>query len=91
MLHILREESLTKALSLYPNPASTVLNVSLGSLTQSEYSISLLDIQGKEVLSKQIENAGLIESVSLQGIAKGMYLAVVKTNNNRYTKKIIIE
>jgi hypothetical protein len=78
-------------ISLYPNPASTVLNVSLGSLTQSEYSISLLDIQGKEVLSKQIENAGLIETVSLQGISKGMYLAVVKTNNKRYTKKIIIE
>jgi hypothetical protein len=78
-------------ISLYPNPASTVLNVSLGSLTQSEYSISLLDIQGKEVLSKQIENASLIETVSLQGIAKGMYLAVVKANNKRYTKKIIIE
>lgn len=78
-------------ISLYPNPASTDLNISLGSLTQSNYSISLLDIQGKVVLNKQIENAGLIETVSLQGIAKGMYLAVVQTNNNRYTKKIIIE
>ncbi|WP_396158065.1 M28 family peptidase [Flavobacterium sp.] len=78
-------------ISLYPNPASTDLNISLGSLTQSNYSISLLDIQGKVVLNKQIENAGLIETVSLQGIAKGMYLAVVQTNNNRYTKKIIVE
>ncbi len=78
-------------ISLYPNPVSTILNISLGSLTESDYSFSLVDIQGKEVLNKQIKNASLIETVSLQGIAKGMYLAVVQTNNKRVTKKIIIE
>ena len=57
----------------------------------SEDSFSLVDIQGKEVLNKQIKNASLIETVSLQGIAKGMYLAVVQTNNKRVTKKIIID
>jgi aminopeptidase YwaD len=78
-------------ISIYPNPASSILNISLGSLTESSYSFSLLDIQGKEVLNKQIKNASLIETVSLQSIAKGMYLAVVQTNNKRITKKIIIE
>jgi aminopeptidase YwaD len=78
-------------ISFYPNPASTILNISLGSLTESDYSFSLVDIQGKEVLNKQIKNASLIETVSLQSIAKGMYLAVVQTNNKRVTKKIIID
>jgi hypothetical protein len=76
---------------LYPNPTTSILNISLGSLTESDYSFSLVDIQGKEVLNKQIKNASLIETVSLQSIAKGMYLAVVQTNNKRVTKKIIIE
>jgi aminopeptidase YwaD len=78
-------------ISLFPSPASTILNISLGSLTASNYYFSLVDLQGKEVLIKQIKNASLIETISLQGIAKGMYLAVVQTNNNRYTKKIIID
>lgn len=78
-------------ISLFPSPASTILNISLGSLTASNYYFSLVDLQGKEVLTKQIKNASLIETISLQGIAKGMYLAVVQTNNNRYTKKIIID
>jgi hypothetical protein len=76
---------------LYPNPTTSILNISLGSLTESDYSFSLVDIQGKEVLNKQIKNASLIETVSLQSIAKGMYLAVVQTNNKRVTKKIIID
>lgn len=78
-------------ISLFPSPASTILNISLGSLTASNYYFSLVNLQGKEVLTKQIKNASLIETISLQGIAKGMYLAVVQTNNNRYTKKIIID
>jgi hypothetical protein len=78
-------------INLFPNPASTILNISLGSLTESNYSFSLLDLQGKVVLTKQIENASLIETLSLQGVSKGIYLAVVQTNNNRFTKKVIIE
>jgi hypothetical protein len=81
----------TAQVALFPSPASTILNISMGFLTESKYSFSLLDIQGKVVLSKQVENASLIETISLLGVSKGMYLAVVQTDKNRFTKKIIIE
>ena len=48
-------------------------------------------MQGKVVLEKPIENATLIESISLSGISKGIYLAVLQTNTKRITKKIIVE
>jgi aminopeptidase YwaD len=63
----------------------------MGTLTDKEYTFSLIDLQGKVVLKKTISDAQLIESVSLNGMAKGMYLAVIETAAKRITKKIVIE
>lgn len=75
----------------FPSPAKDNLNINLGSLTETSYNFSLVDLQGKIVLDKQIENANLIETVSLQGFSKGMYLAVLQTATQRISKKIIVE
>lgn len=77
--------------SFFPIPASDVLNINLGSLNETDYTFSLINLQGKVVLNKQVENASLIESTSLQGLSKGMYLAVLQTASKRITKKIILE
>jgi hypothetical protein len=77
--------------SFYPSPAHDVLNLNMGTLTDKEYTFSLFDLQGKVVLKKTISDAQLIESVSLNGMAKGMYLAVIETAAKRITKKIVIE
>ena len=75
--------------SFFPSPAKSVLNINLGNLTDTEYSFSLIDLQGKIVVNKHIENTHLIESVSLAGLSKGMYLAVLQTATKKITKKII--
>lgn len=75
----------------FPSPATDTLNISLGSLTETKYTFSLIDVQGKVILSKQVDNANLIETVSLQGVSKGMYLAVLQTETKKITKKIIVE
>jgi hypothetical protein len=77
--------------SFYPSPAKDMLHINLGNLTVNQYHFSLIDLQGKNVLNKQVENPQLIESVSLTGLSKGLYLAVLETANNRITKKIIVE
>lgn len=77
--------------SFFPSPAKDSLNISMGSLDETNYTFSLVDMQGKEVFVKQIESPNLIEKVSLQGVAKGMYLAVLQTSKKRITKKIIVE
>ena len=77
--------------SFFPSPAKDVLNINLGNITDADYSFSLIDLQGKVVVNKQIENAHLIESVSLDGLSKGMYLAVLQTVTKKITKKIIVE
>jgi hypothetical protein len=77
--------------SFFPNLTKDTLNINLGSLPESDYTFSLIDIEGKEVLSVVFTNAKLIESVPVSSLSKGIYLAVLKTENRRVTKKIVIE
>ena len=77
--------------SFYPNPANDTLNINLGSITETNYSFSLVDLEGKVVFRKEVQNAHLIESITLEGFSKGMYLAILQTATKRITKKIIVE
>lgn len=85
------ENSLVNQVSFYPSPAKNYLNISMGSLNESSCTFSLIDLNGKKVLAQTIENPQLIETVSLEGLAKGMYLAIFETSKSQLTKKIIIE
>lgn len=77
--------------SFYPSPAKDFLNINLGSLTDTNYSFSIIDLLGKVVLNKKFENTHLIEAVSIEGLVKGIYLAVLQSKNERITNKILVE
>jgi hypothetical protein len=77
--------------SFFPNPTKDSLNINLGSLSEADYTFSMIDINGKEVLNISFKNAKLIESISLASLAKGIYLGVMQTENRRISKKIVIE
>lgn len=77
--------------SLYPNPASNVLNINKGNLIDGWYIFSIIDIQGKKVIEKEIFDAQLIQQIDISRLSKGMYLGVLETATNRITKKILVE
>jgi aminopeptidase YwaD len=77
--------------SFFPNPVKDFLNINLGSLEDKNYTFSLIDINGKVVLEKNIENATLVESVDIKTLASGIYAAVLQTKDDRIVKKIVIE
>ena len=81
----------THQVSFFPSPAKDVLNINLGNLTDTQYYFYFIDLQGKIVFKKHFENAHLVESISLDGVSKGMYMAVMQTSTKRITKKIIVE
>ena len=81
----------THQVSFFPSPAKDVLNINLGNLTDTQYYFYFIDLQGKIVFKKHFENAHLVESISLDGLSKGMYMAVMQTSTKRITKKIIVE
>ncbi len=77
--------------TFYPSPAKDTLNINMGNITENKYTFTLIDMEGKEVLRKQIENAQLIESIPLVGLVKGIYLAILQTSHKKISKKIIVE
>lgn len=79
------------SVSFFPNPAKDTLNINLGSISATSYTFSLIDINGKTVLMVPIENAKLIESISISSLAKGLYLGVLEAGEQRITKKVVVE
>lgn len=78
--------------SFFPNPTKDTLNINLGSFPETNYSFSIIDLNGKVVINKRVENAKLIESISVSNLSKGIYLGVLESGGDkRITKKIVIE
>jgi hypothetical protein len=75
--------------SIYPNPANDTLYVNCGKLDRN-YSFKLIDLLGKTIITKSFEMASQNEAISISEIPKGVYLAVIESGENKYTKKIII-
>ena len=77
--------------SFFPNPIKDTLNINLGSLPELDYTFSMVNLEGKEVLNVTFTNAKLIESVPVSSLSKGIYLGILQAGNKRITKKIVIE
>ncbi len=74
----------SKEITVYPNPASSVLNID----SQKEIiSIQLNDASGKRVLSKKSNS--LKEKVNIEHLPKGVYILTVEMKGQTVTKKII--
>ncbi|MBI5218985.1 MAG: T9SS type A sorting domain-containing protein, partial [Bacteroidia bacterium] len=71
-------------ISMYPNPTKGMINISLLGLKDGE--ITILNIEGKELIKEQVENTtGRInKKIDLSAFPKGIYL--VKFNNNNIVK-----
>ena len=78
-------------ISFFPNPTKDTLNINLGSLPETKYIFSLVDVNGKTVLKKQIDNAKLIEQIAIFEFSKGVYLGILEAGEKRITKKVVIE
>jgi len=67
------------------------LNINKGNLTDTSYTFSIIDVNGKTVLTQQFENASLLEKINVGNLSSGIYLGVLETETNRIAKKIVIE
>ncbi len=78
-------------LSVYPNPASTVLNINISGLSAS-VDYQLLNYQGREVYSRNIgQLSGFVShQLELAEYAVGIYYLRLKTNDEVMIRKIII-
>lgn len=77
------KDALSKSLSLYPNPANSVLNFSMDNVE----SVMITDVLGKVVLSEKT-NAN---SISIEKLNQGVYFLFVKNTNGSVAKAKFIK
>jgi alkaline phosphatase D len=81
--------------SLYPNPASSTVNVQYGLVRDADVDLMLVSIEGRIVKNiAQFKNqaAGVysISNIDVSGLARGMYLLQIKTGNGITYRKFVI-
>jgi hypothetical protein len=84
----IEDEFLLSNFALYPNPTSSIINVSFPeSISEAEF--TLYSILGTEVLSTSIsKNAN---SINIEELTTGMYIATIYSDNQKINFKIIKE
>ncbi|MFT6983150.1 MAG: hypothetical protein ACJAUD_001921 [Crocinitomicaceae bacterium] len=78
---------------MYPNPTNTVAFIEADFDSNSEVQISLIDMAGKEVASKNygVVNAGSKLPINTLSLETGVYLVKVTVNNIEMTQRLIVE
>lgn len=74
---------------VYPNPSKGLLNIQLNSLTGDTANVDIHDVQGRKVSATTISNN--FSQVSIDNLSNGVYFVVVNQNNQKTTKKIILQ
>ena len=83
--------NLDNQISVYPNPAKDNLYINKGNLDTENYTVKIVDVNGKKVSEKEFTNSQLVEELPVSELSAGIYMCVISTENKQIFKKIIIE
>jgi len=80
-------------LAIYPNPSNGTININFTPTTASNVSVSLIDIRGRQISTKEFETNGSIfnQTINYNGLDTGIYFVRISTNGKNQTKKLIIK
>lgn len=81
------------AFEVYPNPVTDLVKVSFVTTTKEKVQLSLLDLNGKQVVSGDVqwtETGSNQLSLSTDGLARGMYTLKLQLAGEVKTKKIMV-
>lgn len=86
------QNQVAKTLVAYPNPCNENIFVQLPTLLSNNATIEIVDLTGKVLITKSIDNKQLNElSVNTSSLTKGIYLLKLTNENETFIKKIIKE
>lgn len=88
-------ETATESLgiSIQPNPAKDLVLLTIGGMKNSAVLITVTDMQGRVVLSENVEAVGkiLTRSIDVSQYHKGAYLIKVQTDKEIKTERLIVQ
>jgi hypothetical protein len=62
-------------------------------INSSEVNISLLNILGKQIITTtaEIVNGKLVQEIALTNVLPGLYMVRIKTDENIFERKVIVQ
>ncbi len=75
---------------IYPNPATDVININWGRLSNDMATISITDISGKKVYQSEIK-MDVNAAINISNIRPGFYFLNVQTEYGSNTQKLLIQ
>lgn len=86
-------DAVDATLSIYPNPASNLANISLNLKAETAVQLRLIDMNGKEMAARNYGtlNGGVVIPMQTQGFNTGVYIVELTLNNQVIQKRLIIE
>ena len=79
--------------NVYPNPVHDIVTVSVDEKNQTNYTIQLMDAAGRTVLTEIAEaTPGMnIYELNLSQLSKGIYMVEIKSSDESWKKKVVVE
>jgi hypothetical protein len=84
-------DSIAHEMTVYPNPTTGKIILSTTNSQSAINSISVFNMTGKEVLSRQPASGSQQIDVDLSSQPKGLYILLIKAGETFYQRKIIVE
>ena len=81
-------ENNTAQFSIYPNPTKGIVNIQRNGTSNDQTNLTLFDIQGRRILSKQ--NIPAFETLHIDHLQNGVYLLSIENGKQKTTKKIVL-
>ncbi len=76
--------------SAYPNPCRERLNISAGSMEQSELLMTLLTLDGRMIKTERLSSGSNVQ-IDMSGVPAGVYLVAVINGKDRKVIKVVRE
>lgn len=80
-------------LSIYPNPANNIMNVSFNVEEANKINMEVVDVAGRMVYNTNVNNTNgnITEQVDVTNFQSGIYLLNLTVDGQRVTKKFIVK
>lgn len=84
------DESNLDVFKVFPNPAKTNLNISLGNTFSGPATATLIDVQGRQIKTMNFE-ASQLQTMDVSNISNGIYVLKLDINGKSLSTKVVIE
>lgn len=81
----------TTQFEIYPNPATSIINLKSAVYSQQSITVALYDLNGRKLLEEQIPSGTETVEVNVSHLKSGFYFCRIRTEKGSVTKKLIIQ